>query len=138
VAALTPQVAERDRYAQLLALAARLDRARYLAEKCAQRLQKVRGAPAADSAPWAEVPHYLEAVRVQLAQFDPAVPVQGLRADYGHARERVQTQRLEQYARAEQGLQRQLAAAIQERLWVVGLLLAAISLPATCCSVSSW
>jgi methyl-accepting chemotaxis protein len=127
-AALAPQVAERDRYAVLMPLAIRLERARYLTEKCVQRLQKVRAAPAGEGADWAVVQQFLEAVRVQLAQADPAVPVQALRTEYASARERVQRLRLDQYARAEVGLQHQLAAASQERLWVVGLLLAAISL----------
>jgi methyl-accepting chemotaxis protein len=127
-AALVPHLAASDRYATLLALSGRLEHARYLAEQCVQRLQKARLAPAGGQAEWTEVPRFLEGVRVQVAQLDPEAPVQALQTEYASARERVQRLRLDHYARAEQGLQRQLAAASQERLWVVGLLLAAIGL----------
>jgi hypothetical protein len=106
VAALSPQLAERDRYAQLLALSSRLERARYLAEKCTQRLQKDRTVNMAGGPAWADVQQFLERARAQLAQYDPAVPVQPLQAEYLLARERVQAQRLDQFARADQALQR--------------------------------
>jgi methyl-accepting chemotaxis protein len=123
-----PQAAARDRYAWLVGLAYRLERARYLAEQCELRLHKLRSAPAGTSADLAEVQAFLGLVRTQLQAFDPALPMPALRAEYLGARKQVHHLHEAHYRQAEQGLQQQLATAREGRLWVVGSLLAAIAL----------
>jgi methyl-accepting chemotaxis protein len=123
-----PRAVARERYAWLIGLANRLERARYLAGQCEQRLHKMQAAPAAASADMAAAQQFLEGVRTQLASFDPALPMQALRPEYLKAREQVQALHRTHYLQAEQGLQQQLAAASELRLWVVGTLLGAIGL----------